>query len=235
MIFLHETHEVRGSRADDFERAYRDRWMPVLAEGSEARLLWYFDHVHGTGPSYEVVTITAISDGAAWESLARRVQSGDLSDWTSIVDDCRHDVSGKLLVPVRWSPMQQVELADVGANPAERHGLTLYMEDTGWPYSPLDDYIEFWGSFYHPMLLSAPESHRMLEIQACFQVAHGTHLRREAILLQKIHSHERLLDLLTTEVPPSRRGPGTYMHEALAYRDQWRSRLLRTSSWSPCW
>jgi hypothetical protein len=27
--------------------------------------------------------------------------------------------------------------------------------------------------------------------------------------------------------------PGTFMHDALDVRDQWESRLLRTSSWSP--
>jgi hypothetical protein len=107
------------------------------------------------------------------------------------------------------------------------------MEDTGWPHAPLDEYIRYWGEVYHPMLAAAPPGRRLLEIQACFQVAHGAGLRPEAILLQKVHSHQGLLNLLTTEVPPERRGPGSYMHDALAYRDRWQSRLLRTSSWSP--
>ena len=38
-----------------------------------ARLLWYANHAHGSGASYNVVTITGIADGAAWESLALRV------------------------------------------------------------------------------------------------------------------------------------------------------------------
>jgi hypothetical protein len=29
------------------------------------------------------------------------------------------------------------------------------------------------------------------------------------------------------------RQPGTFMHDALELRDQWESRLLRTSRWSP--
>jgi hypothetical protein len=29
------------------------------------------------------------------------------------------------------------------------------------------------------------------------------------------------------------RQPGTYMHDSLDYRDQWESKLLRTSKWSP--
>jgi hypothetical protein len=29
------------------------------------------------------------------------------------------------------------------------------------------------------------------------------------------------------------KAPGTWMHDALEVRDQWVSRLLRTSAWSP--
>ena len=39
--------------------------------------------------------------------------------------------------------------------------------------------------------------------------------------------------LLTREVPPELTRPGTWMHDALALRDQWQSRLLRTTRWSP--
>jgi hypothetical protein len=56
------------------------------------------------------------------------------------------------------------------------------------------------------------------------------------MLWQKISSandYATLVRLLTTDIPPEHRGPGTYMFDALAYRDQWRSRLLRTSAWSP--
>jgi hypothetical protein len=41
------------------------------------------------------------------------------------------------------------------------------------------------------------------------------------------------MHLLTSELPPEHRKPGGYMVDALKYRDQWQSRLLRTSAWSP--
>jgi hypothetical protein len=53
------------------------------------------------------------------------------------------------------------------------------------------------------------------------------------MLWQKIRRPEALTQLLTREMPPAHRGPGSYMHDALELRDQWESRLLRTSSWSP--
>jgi hypothetical protein len=73
----------------------------------------------------------------------------------------------------------------------------------------------------------------MLDIQAGFQPALGSHLRREVVLMQRIRQPEVLLNLVRNEIPARYRAPGTWMYEALDLRDQWCSRLLRTSSWSP--
>ena len=70
----------------------------------------------------------------------------------------------------------------------------------------------------------------VLTIEAAFQPALGSHLRREVTLMQRIHDPNALLKLLQTEIPPEYRAPGTWMHDALELRDQWTSRLLRTSS-----
>ncbi|HTX97088.1 MAG TPA: hypothetical protein VME67_20955 [Mycobacterium sp.] len=235
MLFLHETHKVVGAREDEFEAAYREGWMPTLAKDDTARLLWYTNHAHGSGVSYNVVTITGIVDGAAWERLARRTLDGDLSGWMRGLDRLRHDVIGKILVPVYWSPLQTVDLTTVPTDGAT-HPLRLFMEDTGWPYAPLDDYIRSWDEIYYRVLSKAPPGMRILDIQACFQVAHGSYRRREAMLWQKIEetdNYAALVRLLTNEPPREHRQPGSYMFEALKHRDQWQSRLLRTSAWSP--
>ena len=39
--------------------------------------------------------------------------------------------------------------------------------------------------------------------------------------------------LLTIEVPEHLKAPGTWMHDALQLRDQWESKLLRSTRWSP--
>jgi hypothetical protein len=238
MLFLHEVHEVVGKREDEFEAAFRDGWMPVLAEDDDARLLWYLHHAHGSGMAYQVVTITAVRDGAGWERLARRLQAGDLHDWLSDVDECRHDVHGKVLLPLPWSPMQDVDLAAVPSDPAGRHDLTMYMEDTMWPFEDrYPEYIEKSGSFYARTLSEdrEPANPPFLRIEAAFQPAFGSHVRREVSLMQRILDPERLLGLLTHEIAPAMRAPGTWMHEALELRDQWESKLLRTASWSPRW
>jgi hypothetical protein len=235
VLFLHETHKVIGARENEFEAAYREGWMPTLAGQDDARLLWYTNHAHGSGASYTVVTITGIADGAAWERLARRAQTGNLRSWMRELDNLRHEVTGKILLPVEWSPLQVVDLAGVPTDGAT-HPLSLFMEDTGWPHAPLDDYLRCWDEMYYRPLSMAPPGMRVLEIQACFQVAHGSYQRREAMLWQKIdpaNEYAALLHLLTTDLPPERRAPGTYMFDALKFRDQWESRLLRTSDWSP--
>ena len=230
MLLLHEVHHVRGRLEDAFETAYREQWMPRVADSGDARLLWFAHHAHGSGPAYHVVTVTAVRDGAAYERLVRRVHEGDLKEWARGVDELRHDVTAKLLVPVSWSPMQDLDFAGVPTDGAE-HGLSLYMEDTGWPHAAIDDYVAFWETSYFAPLRADARS--MLEIQAVFRTAFGSGRRKEAVLMQKVVDHEALLRLLTTEVPPRFRGPGTFMSEALAYRDRWESKLLRTSSWSP--
>jgi hypothetical protein len=234
MLFIHEVHRVRGREEEAFEAAYRDGWMPALGQGDDARLLWYCNHAHGSGPAYNVVTITAVSDGAAWERLAERVQRGDLREWLRGVDDLRHGVTAKVLRPVPWSPMQAVDLAAVPVEPGE-HDLSIYMEDTGWPTAALDDYVGFWGETYYPMLTSRPPSERLLDIEVVFEPAFGAGQRKEAILMQKVLDATGLQLLLTHETAAAYKKPGTFMHDALGYRDQWESKLLRTSSWSPLW
>jgi hypothetical protein len=206
--------------------------MPTLAQGEDARLLYYANQAHGSGAAYTVVTITGIADGAAWERLARRAQTGDLQPWMHEMDSLRHDVTGKILLPVEWSPLQEVDLASVPTD-GTTHASSLFMEDTGWPYSALDDYIRMWDEIYYRPL---SKTSQILDIQACFQVAHGSYKRREAMLWQKIspdNDYATLVRLLTADIAPEHRGPGTYMFEALKYRDQWESRLLRTTAWSP--
>jgi hypothetical protein len=230
MLFMHEVHQVRGRAEEEFEAAFRQGWMPILGAGDDARLLWYTNHAHGSGPAYTVVTVTAVRDGPAWERLALRVQKGDLRQWMRELDELRYDVEAKLLMPLAWSPLQDVPFDEIPVDGRE-HELTLYMEDTMWPYEDkFEEYIDRCGEVYAKSL-DQPAS--MLTIQAAFQPVLGSHLRREVALMQRIRQPEALLHLLRTEIPPEYRAPGSWMHDALELRDQWTSRLLRTSSWSP--
>jgi hypothetical protein len=233
MLFLHEVHQVRGAREEEFEAAYRDGWMPALAEGDDARLLYFLHHAHGTGRAYNVVTVTAVRNGAAWERVAESLRTGPLHDWVRGLDELRHGVAAKTMVPVPWSPVQEVDFAVIPTDGAE-HELTLFMEDTAWPHEAmLDDYLEAARTHYAPSLEEERHGRSLLELQAVLRPAWGSGRWREVVLWQKVRDPRLITGLVTSEVPPEYRAPGTWMHDALRVRDDWESRLLRTSAWSP--
>lgn len=234
MLFLHEVHEVAGAREDAFEAALRDEWMPALARDGDARLLYFLHHAHGTGVSYNVVTVTAVADGAAWGRLADRVDRGDLAKLAQRLDELRHDVTAKLLVPLPWSPLQEVDLSSVSTEPAEREP-AIFMQDTVWPHEGrLEEYVARSGSHYAKETeRSESEGRALLQIQASFRSAFGSGRRREIVLWQKLVRPKGLRPLISMEVPEPYKAPGTWMHDALELRDRWESRLLRTARWSP--
>ena len=238
MLFLREEHEIAGAREREFESVYRDAWLRALAATPGARLLFYLRHVHGTGPSYRVVTWTALRDGAAWQQLAERVDGGDLHALAQELDALRHDVTSKLLHPLPWSPLREVDLAQVPTSAPQRPAeqpLSLFMEDTVHPREGLlETYVEKAGSHYaEEMRQNAAAGRALLRIEASFRPVFGSHRRREILLWQRVLEPRGLVPLLTREVPDAYLQPGKWMHDALSLRDQWQSRLLRTVAWSP--
>lgn len=232
MLLLHEVHTVVGEREDEFEALVRDRYLPALAASDDARLGWFLRLAFGTGRAYQITTITLLADGNAYEQLARRVQGGDLRALAADLDRCRHEVRGKLLLPVDWSPWQAVDLGSVPVD-ATDHEPSLFMEDSAWPHeAKLDEYLEAARDHYAPSL-EERSARSLLELEGVFQAALGSPRRREVVLWQRILFPERLPALFTRELPPEVRQPGTWMHDALQVRDDWESRLLRTARWSP--
>jgi hypothetical protein len=231
VLFVHEVHKVVGKRAADFEDAYRDGWMPMLAKGSDARLLWYFDLAHGSGLAYRVVTVTAVENGAAWARLAERMAGGDLQSWARHLDGLQHQSHGRIMAPLEWSPSIG-SLEEIPTDPVD-HPPTMYMEDTMWPFpAKIDDYIRASGDIYQRSL-GAEGSQMQMHIELAWQSMPGAGRSPEVTLMQKLSSLPPLIRLLTHDIPPEITRPGSWMHDALDLRDQWHSRLLRTAAWSP--
>ncbi len=235
MFFVHEIHRVMGRQEDEFEDQYRSVWMRRLAENDDARLLYFAKLAHGTGRAYNMITVTAVAGGAAWERLIERLRTGDLHEWVTKIDSMRHDVTSKVLMPVEWSPLQVVDLTNVPIG-GDEHDATLFMEDTAWPHEgKMEDYLHAARDNYAPSLAEGRHGGRsLLELQAVFTPAWGTSARRrEVILWQRVMKPAGITGLLMSEIPAEHRAPGTWMHDALDVRDDWESRLLRTSTWSP--
>jgi hypothetical protein len=109
------------------------------------------------------------------------------------------------------------------------------MEDTGWPWPPLEDYVRFNDEMYFRIMSQAPADQKLLDIQGFFTTAWGAGRSLESLFMQKVLDYNQLIRLLAVpEQYDPDAWPGSYMVQGLKYRDQWRSRLLRTSPWSPC-
>jgi hypothetical protein len=123
-------------------------------------------------------------------------------------------------------------LEDIPTDPTE-HEPTMYMEDTMWPFpGKVQDYIQAAGDVYQ-QALSAEGSQVQMHIELALQSMPGAGRYPEVTLMQKLSSLPPLIRLLTHDIPAAVVQPGSWMHEALEFRDQWQSRLLRTAVWSP--
>ena len=105
-----------------------------------------------------------------------------------------------------------------------------------WPKrGRVDDYVAAAGEVYAKLLGDHPEGEVLLRLEAAYQTMPGAGRWPEVTLMQRVQSMPGLVHLLTHELPAEMRRPGTWMHDALDYRDSWRSKLLRTAPWSPLW
>jgi len=226
MLYLHETHEIVGGQTAAFEEAMREVWRPLFEATGQARLVWYWQHTHGTGPSYQAVSISAVRDWSTWGDLVAAMRSApEWKRWWATCWGLRREVVSKLLVPTAWSPLQTV---DLGTAPAGAGEPVLHLHDTGWPFSgKLDAYVDALGSVFYPQTKRS----RMIQVDACWTTCPGTGRHHEVLLLQKILDWPAFSRLLTEGEHPARRGD--WMEEGLKHRDRWESKLLRTATWSP--
>jgi hypothetical protein len=228
MIYVHELHEVVGGKMEEFGEAVRREWRPLLEQGGQARLVWFWQLAHGTGPSYQAVSITAVRDWATWGALvAQAATDARFATWQRRVWTLRREVTAKILLPASWSPLQDVDLAAAAAD-REVETPSLYLHDTGWPFpGKLEEYVAALGSVFYPQTRTAS----MISVVACWTVAPGTGRHHEVVLLQRIEDWERFCRLLAQgERGAQRTG---WMVEGLRYRDRWESKLLRCAPWSP--
>jgi hypothetical protein len=234
VLLIHEVHTVAGKQEEAFDAAFREELIPALAQSDDARLLWFLRLAHGSGRAYTVISITGCRNATAWGELSERMRLGDLQAWSSKVDAMRHRCDAKVLTPVSWSPLQEIDLNTVPTS-GEEHELSLFMEDTAWPFDGgLQAYLQKASTLYDQTLESQKGTEvSILELEAAFQPVYGSHTTTEVVLWQRIVNHKALLWLLANDLPPAATAPGTWMHDALEVRDQWESRILRSASWSP--
>jgi len=225
MIFVHEVHDAVAGKMEELGETVRTVWRPFVEEKRQARLLWFWELAHGTGASYQAVSLTAVRDWAAWGELVARAARFD--EWRRRVAAFRRDATAKILLPAPWSPLADVDLdAEPEVHEVERPG--LYLHDTGWPFAgQLEAYVEALGTVFLPQTRQT----RMISVVGCWTVAPGTGRHHEVVLLQRIEDWARFSELLARGEQGAQRGG--WMVEGLRYRDRWESKLLRCARWSP--
>jgi hypothetical protein len=233
VLFVHEVHRVMGLKQDEFEAAYRDEFLGAVAADPGARLLWYWNHAHGSSISFNVVTLTGVADWEAWGRLARRVQDGDLAPWARRLDQMRYGCEGAIFAPAPWSPLQEVDLAAVPADPTAKHALTMYIEDTvRLEGVSVKEGVEAAGKA-HPLREGTADG-GLSRLTGAFQPVPGGGRRRELVMLQQVLDLDLLAQYyLDGSPPPSPAWSGA--HGSVPFADTWSTRVLRAAEWSPLW
>lgn len=229
MLVILEENRVIGRKKDEFEETYRRGWLK-LRDDPDLTPLWYFDVVHGAGPSYRVLTVTAIPDGAAFERVNQRVAEGDLTSWVAELDSYRYESVSRVVTPMSWSPLRELptDLADISENRQK----TFYWYTRGWPHLTQEEYMRFlYERWYKPD--QGVLDGGVAEVDAFFETVWGSGRKPEGIELAKIISIPKLQLLLQEDESMQMDWRADYLQSGLEVRDKWDTTLLRTSPWSP--
>jgi hypothetical protein len=113
MFYVHEIHALDAAAADDFETLVREQWVPALATDPQTRLVWCVRSMPGTASYPELITMTAVEDGAALERLGSRCRDGDLREPSSELGRHRTGVETRIFAALEEFNPYSVDLGEV--------------------------------------------------------------------------------------------------------------------------
>jgi hypothetical protein len=230
MILLHETYQVVPGALDDFERIYWDAVDSEVDRLDGVAPLWLLRQRQGIEGEL-VIALTAVRSGSALGGYTAWRQGKGGAAARRLAGELSRRCDRKALLAAPWSTLREWdEIAEVAATPAG-DGPRIFMEDTGWPYSVVSEYVDYQRrDYFEPLQQWAKSGHALLKLWGFFLVAPGTGRRPEAVFLQEVLDARALERLIgEPEVYDPDTFPGSYMVRGLLYRDQWRSRLLVAS------
>ena len=230
MFYVHEIHALDASGAEAFETTLREQWVPALARESDTRLVWCVRSMPGTASFPELITMTAVADGAALERLGGRLRTGDLRDLSIELGGLRRSVTTRVLAPLEEFNPYSIELDDV---PLIRDGAPsqMYIHDFVVPQPGMQ-------RIYEVQMREA--FMKMLEIESLpmqmwggFETVSGGGRMPLSLMVTSIAHAPAISNLLSESNPRVAPEPGSWMREGLKLRDTWISRLVRSVPWSP--
>jgi hypothetical protein len=230
MLYVHEVHALDPVAAGAFEATLRDDWVPALADDEGTRLVWCARSMALSISFPEIVTLTAVADGAALERLGARVRNGDLRDRQTELGRHRTGYTMRVVAPLEEFNPYTVALDEL---PLVRDGAPteMYIHDFVIPRLGMQRIYE----------VQMRESFmKMLEMEALpmvtwggFETVAGGGRIPESLMITHIKQARAMAELLAHGNPRVPAEPGTWMADALKLRDTWISRLVRSLAWSP--
>jgi len=230
MFYVHEIHALDAAHGDVFETMLHEKWGPALAAEPGMRLVWCVRSMPGTASYPELITMTAVEDGAALERLGARCRSGDLREPGSELGRHRKDVTTRVLAALEEFNPYSVELDEM---PIVRDGAPseMYIHDFVAPQPGMQ-------RVYEVQMREA--FMKMLEMDALpmktwggFETIAGGGRVPQSLMVTSIADAAAIRNLLAQGNPRVRPEPGSWMSEGLKLRDTWVSRLVRSVAWSP--
>ena len=230
MFYVHEIHALDAAEAAGFETLVREQWVPALASDPQTRLVWCVRSMPGTASYPELITMTAVEDGAALERLGSRYRDGDLKELSSELGRHRTGVETRVFAALEEFNPYSVELAEL---PLVRDGAPseMYIHDFVAPQPGMQ-------RVYEVQMREA--FMKMLEIDALpmktwggFETVAGGGRVPQSLMVTWIANPPAISNLLAQGNPRVAPEPGSWMAEGLKLRDTWVSRLVRSVDWSP--
>lgn len=226
MLYLHQIHDLPPGTAATFEGLARDEWLPTVNAHPGTRFAWYGTSTAATRFADEAITIIAFDDMSAFDGFATAQRESAVS---RRLRDRRSSVQTRLLQPIDYDPWTAAGAA-IPDGPQEGPSVA-YMHDFVPPVTgQMRGYIDMMRERY--MALSSQELSGVV-LRASWQTVSGGGRMPEMFNLSEIRDVDALVALIAHEIPREYKQMGTWMWEALATRDQWTTRLVRSATWSP--
>ena len=141
MILLHETFQIVHGGLDEFEDAYWREAAPFARALDGIEPLWFLRQRTGIEGEF-AIALTALRSGEDWARTPAGCPGSEGATWRALSAGLTRGFQRKALLAAPWSPFNEwEELAPILELGYDKR--RMFMEDTGWPYVRVADYVDF--------------------------------------------------------------------------------------------